>query len=308
MPRPDRLPPRARPLARGAARAIAAALAAGAVAPGPLAAQPGASPAAAAPPPGAAGAVGARTASPSARTAPPNTLTAAERAAGGGCSSTAPRSGGGAGSGATPCPTAHWTVEDGAIKKIASGQVPVQADGQPVGGGDLMTEATFGDFELTWEWRVSPGGNSGVKYNVSEALSTSVAPPHAAKGFEYQMIDDDRHPDGQARHAQDRPTCTTSIAADDRKRVRPAGEWNRSRLVFRGPHGEHWLNGAKVVEYELGTPRMRAALAASKYRAGRGSASAGAGHLVLQDHNDAVWFRDLKLRELDAGARARARR
>src|SRR6266480_2291395 len=93
-------------------------------------------------------------------------------------------------------PTAHWVVVDGAIKKIASGNVPKLPDGQPAQGGDLMTLDTFGDFELSWEWKVTPGANSGVKYNVSEELSMAQAPNHAALGFEYQILDDDRHPDG----------------------------------------------------------------------------------------------------------------
>jgi hypothetical protein len=276
MPRPDRLPPRARPLARGAARAIAAALAAGAVAPGPLAAQPGASPAAAAPPPGAAGAVGARTASPSARTAPPNTLTAAERAAGWRLLFDGASLAGWRGLGRDSVPTAHWTVEDGAIKKIPSGQVAVQADGQPLAGGDLMTAATYGDFELTWEWRVSPGGNSGVKYNVSEALSTSVAPPHAAKGFEYQMIDDDRHPDGKlVTHKTG--DLYDLIASNDRKRVRPAGEWNRSRLVFRGGAASTGSTASGWSPTRSGRRRCARRSRPASTRAGRGSASAGAG-------------------------------
>ena len=284
--------PRVAPMPRPRATlAVAAALLAAAPPAARAQSRPVSAPAAV---PATAGAPGTR----------PNTLTAAERAAGWRLLFDGTSLRGWRGLGRDTVPTAHWTVEDGAIKKIASGQVPVQADGQPVGGGDLMTEATFGDFELTWEWRLSPGGNSGVKYNVSERLSTSVAPPNAAKGFEYQMIDDDRHPDGRlATHRT--ADLYDLVAADGRKRVRPAGGWNRSRLVFRGTHGEHWLNGAKVVEYDLGTPRMRAALAASKYRGWAWFGERRRGHLVLQDHNDAVWFRDLKLRELGAGPGAR---
>ncbi len=94
-------------------------------------------------------------------------------------------------------PTAHWQVDAGTIKKIASGNVSKLADGQPLNGGDLMTVDTFGDFELTWEWKVTPGANSGLKYNVSEELSVKAAPNHAALGFEYQILDDDRHVDGK---------------------------------------------------------------------------------------------------------------
>jgi len=93
---------------------------------------------------------------------------------------------------------------DGAIKKIASGNVPRVADGRPLVGGDLMTVDSFPDFELSWEWKVTPGANSGVKYNVSESMSmaqggagTQGGPTHSALGFEYQILDDDRHEDGK---------------------------------------------------------------------------------------------------------------
>src|SRR5690349_6747581 len=125
------------------------------------------------------------------RSAVPNELTSAERSAGWVLLFDGQTFKGWRGLGYPGIPTSHWVVVDGAIKKIASGKVPVQADGQPLEGGDLMTEGTYGDFELQWEWKVTPGANSGVKYNVSEELSTSIPPKHAAKGFEYQMIDDD---------------------------------------------------------------------------------------------------------------------
>src|SRR5207244_7278160 len=133
----------------------------------------------------------------SASLGPPNQLTAAERAAGWRLLFDGRTLKGWRGLGYDTVPTAHWVVVDGAIKKIASGKVPRLPDGQPLNGGDLMTVDTFGDFELTWEWRVTPGANSGVKYNVSEELSVKEAPNHAALGFEYQILDDDRHPDGK---------------------------------------------------------------------------------------------------------------
>jgi len=206
-------------------------------------------------------------------------------------------------------PTAHWRIVDGTIKKIASGKVPRVADGRPLNGGDLMTVETFGDFELSWEWKVTPGANSGVKYNVSEELSVAqggamtpaavaqgaIAPNHSALGFEYQMLDDDRHPDGQM------PTHRAGalydlVAPTGAKHLRPVGEWNQSRVIFRGNHGEHWLNGEKIVEFELGTARMDSALAASKYHSIPGFAERRKGHIVLQDHGDEVYFRSIKVR------------
>ncbi len=244
-------------------------------------------------------------------TSPPNTLTDAERAAGwrllfDGRTLAAWR-----GLGYDTVPTAHWVVVDGVIKKIATGNVPRVADGRPLNGGDLMTVETFGDFELEWEWKVSPGANSGVKYNVSEELSVAqagqltpaavaqgaIAPNHSALGFEYQMLDDDRHPDGkQPNHRAG--ALYDLVAPSGNKHLHPVGEWNQSRVIFRGNHGEHWLNGAKVVEFDLGTARMDSALAASKYHSIPGFAERRRGHIVLQDHGDEVYFRSIKLRVL----------
>lgn len=236
------------------------------------------------------------------RAAAPNTLTQDERAAGWRLLFDGNSLAGWRGLGRDGVPTQHWVVSDGAIKKVASGKVPVQSDGQPLEGGDLMTAATFGDFELAWEWKVTPGANSGIKYNVAESLSTAIQPRYAAKGFEYQIIDDERHADGQiVKHRSS--DLYDLIAANEQKHVRPPGEWNASRIVFRGRHGEHWLNGEKVVEYDLGTPRMDSALAASKYRDWPWFGVRRRGHVVLQDHGDEVYFRSLKIRELDGGAR-----
>jgi len=206
-------------------------------------------------------------------------------------------------------PSAHWKVEDGAIRKVANEKVPVGPDGKRPSGGDLMTVATFKNFELEWDWKMSSGGNSGLKYNVSEELSggqpSNVLRPatgspgvsHSAIGFEYQMIDDDRHSDGKL------PTHRSGalydlITPDARKQLKPIGEWNHSRVVFNGTHGEHWLNGVKVVEYELGSPSLDSALAKSKFRSMPWYAQRRTGHIVLQDHGDDAWVRNVKIREL----------
>src|SRR5437762_4861995 len=199
----------------------------------------------------------------------PNSLTPPERAAGWRLLFDGRTFAGWRGLGYDTVPTGHWVVVDGAIKKIANGNVRRVADGRPLNGGDLMTVDTFGDFELTWEWKVTPKANSGVKYNVSEEMSIAqngtmtptavasgaIAPNHSALGFEYQMLDDDRHEDGKL------PTHRSGalydlIAPNVARRLRPVGEWNRSTIIFRGSHGEHRLNGPKIVEFQLGTAHM----------------------------------------------------
>ena len=116
-------------------------------------------------------------------------------------------------------------------------------------------------------------------------------------GFEYQILDDDRHPDASIESHR-AGALYDLIAPDARKQLRPVGDWNHSRIVFRGAHGEHWLNGEKVVEYDLNTARMDSLLAASKYAPHEWFGQRREGHVVLQDHGDDVWFRNLKLREL----------
>src|SRR5437763_11910884 len=175
----------------------------------------------------------------------PNELTAAERAAGWRLLFDGKTLNGWRGLGYDSVPTAHWRVVDGAIEKIASGKVAKMPDGQPANGGDLMTIDAFGDYELAFQWKVTPGANSGLKYNVSEEFSLKNASNHAALGFEYQVLDDSLSDDNKL------PTHLAGalydlLAPNRSKYLEPVGQWNTSRLVFRGNHGEHRLNGAQV--------------------------------------------------------------
>lgn len=230
----------------------------------------------------------------------PNTLTEAEQAEGWVLLFDGESFDGWTGLGRDSIPEGHWRIVEGTIQKIASGDVPVADDGQPLQGGDIMTEDTYENYELAFEWMVSPGANSGIKYNVSEEMSTASPPEHAALGFEYQILDDDRHPDAKQGVSGNRTAggLYDMIAPTEDKPVNPPGEWNEGRIVFDGDHAEHWLNGQKVVEYDLGSARFDSLLAASKYASIEGFAEKRDGHIVLQDHGDDVWFRSIKIREL----------
>jgi hypothetical protein len=195
-------------------------------------------------------------------------------------------------------PEGHWIIQDGAIQKVPSKDIPIQEDGQPLVGGDLMTIETFENFELSLEWKISPAGNSGIKYNVSEEMSTAHPPQYAALGFEYQILDDERHPDalmGKNRTA----AALYDLIAPEGKTLKSVGEFNQARIIFHGKHGEHWLNAVEVLEYDLDTPEMDKLVAASKYRKIPDFAKKRKGHIVLQDHTDAVWFRNIKIRVLE---------
>ncbi len=229
---------------------------------------------------------------------PPNSLTANEEAAGWMMLFDGHSFDGWRGLGRESVPPEHWIIEDACIRKVASGEVPTAPDGQPLEGGDIMTVAIFHDFELEFEWKVSPGANSGIKYNVSEEMSTASPPTYAALGFEYQVLDDELHPD-----AHNGPTRIASALYDlmpptPGRQLNPVGSFNQARIVFRGAHGEHWLNGVKVLEYDLGSTPFDSALVASKYQPIAGFADKRTGHIVLQDHGDDVWFRNIKIREL----------
>ena len=179
---------------------------------------------------------------------------------------------------------AGWKVVDGLLKKL---------DG--VKGGDIITEKKFEDFELTWEWRIEKGANNGVKYFVTEERP-------GAPGHEYQMLDDEAEAWSKIP-AKDKTASFYQVlppAAD--KGYKPAGEWNSSRILVKGNHVEHWLNGKKAVEYELGSEAVKAAIANSKFKKYPDFGQKIRGHIMLTDHQSEAWFRNIKLRELVANA------
>jgi hypothetical protein len=171
-----------------------------------------------------------------------------------------------------------WRVEDGALTRVA-------------GGADLITREQFGDFELSLEWKVAPGGNSGIMYRVTEEYDYAYQ-----SGPEFQVLDDAGHADGKSRLTA--AGAAYGLYPAPAGVVKAAGEWNAARIVVRGAHVEHWLNGVKVVEYELGSPDWEARVQQSKFAQWPHYGRAALGYIALQDHGDWVAYRNIKLRVL----------
>jgi hypothetical protein len=198
--------------------------------------------------------------------------------------------------------TQLWKIEDGAIRKLNSGEVASMPDGQPLEGGDLMTVDTFDNYELYFEWKILKAGNTGLKYNVSEEMSQKYGSPYSALGFEYQLLDDsDTLYAGKLKPSQYTGSLYDMIAADNAD-VRPAGMYNFSRIVVNDKNVEHWLNGKKVVEYEFGSRYLDSLYQKSKYVDYPEFLEKRTGHIVLQNHKDDAWFRNIKIRKIKSGS------
>ena|SRR2546423_160643 len=182
----------------------------------------------------------------------------------------------------TAMPAKGWKVEAGILTKVGGEH-----------GGDIITEEKFDNFELSWEWRISPAGNNGLKYLVTEDRPS-------APGHEYQMIDDTKNHDAKVGPHRATGSFYDVLPPADDKPLKPAGEWNHSRVVIQGNHVEHWLNGKKVLEYELGSDAVKAAIAKSKFKNAPAFGEKIRGHIMLTDHGDECSFRNIRIRELPA--------
>jgi hypothetical protein len=178
----------------------------------------------------------------------------------------------------------RWVVQDGLLCLAPGDSTDTR------GARDIVTTRTYSAFELAWDWRVSPGGNSGLKYFVLEDRE-------AAIGHEYQLIDDAKHPDARIGPHRQTAALYDVLAATERP-SKPAGEWNTSRVVVRGTEVEHWLNGTKVLAYTLGSPALDDAIARSKFKGIERFGKPQQGLILLQDHGDAVCYRNVKVRAL----------
>jgi hypothetical protein len=158
-------------------------------------------------------------------------------------------------------------------------------------GSDIITTRSFSDFDFTLQFKVSEGGNSGIKFFLI---------PNTSLGCEYQIIDDSKHPDAKLGVNGNRKTASLYdiIPARNDKQYKPAGEWNTVRVVSKGKHVEYYLNGQKTVEFDRGSEAFKKGIAASKFKTTKGFAEAASSPILLQAHGDEVSFRDIKIKEL----------
>lgn len=177
-----------------------------------------------------------------------------------------------------PSMPAGWQAVDGALTRVAQ-------------GGDIVTADQYRDFELMLEWKVAPGGNSGIFYRVTEDADATYE-----TGPEMQVLDDAKHADGRSPLTS--AGALYGLYPAPRGISKPAGEWNQVRILLRGNHVEHWLNGKQIVSAELNGADWNGKVAASKFTQWPKYGQNATGHIALQDHGDWVAYRNIRIREI----------
>ncbi len=228
---------------------------------------------------------------------PPNTLTEQETKEGWRLLWDGKSSAGWRSARAETFPAKGWAIQDGVLSVMESGGA------EAVGGGDIITVDRFSNSELLVDFKLSPGANSGIKYFVQPNLDPvtgtgAKTATGSAIGPEYQLLDDERHPDAKLGRNGNRTLASLYdlLPAASTKKPNPIGEWNTARIVVRDKHVEHWLNGERVLEYERGGAAFRDAVQQSKFKTMPGFGEWPDGHILLQEHGNRVSFRNIKIR------------
>jgi hypothetical protein len=193
-------------------------------------------------------------------------------------------------------PEKGWQMKDGELTILASD------GGESTGPGDIITIDQFSEFDLELEFKITEGANSGIKYFVDPLLNKGVG---SAIGCEFQIIDDEHHPDAKegvkgnrtAGSLYDLITAENISVPGRSVQFKGVGAWNKARIVVRGNEVEHWLNNEKIIEYNRQSQSFRALVAYSKYRDWKGFGQWPEGYILLQDHGHTVHFRSVKIRE-----------
>jgi len=202
-------------------------------------------------------------------------------------------------------PARSWSIADGVLTVDAGVN---NANAEAGAGGDIITRERYSNFDLSVDFKTSPGCNSGIKIFVQPSISPvdkvtgKPVGVGSAIGMEYQILDDERHPDAKAGRNGDRRlgALYDLMPCDTNKPVKPMGEWNRARILSQGKRVEFWLNGKKILEFERGSAEFRDAVAQSKFKNIPNFGEWPDGHILLQEHGSVVSFRNLKIRELPA--------
>ena len=183
-----------------------------------------------------------------------------------------------------------WVIQDGSLHLNTANK---NENGGIIGGGDIVTDKAYSNYELELEWKIGACGNSGIIYNIVESDKNDYM---WLTGPEMQVLDNSCHPD--AKIYKHRAGDLYDMIAADSLAVKPAGEWNKIRLVVSDDKVEHWMNGQKVVEYTPWGPSWTEMIANSKFKDFEDFGKSTSGKIGLQDHTDPVWYRNVRVREL----------